>query len=159
MLSGFGAPRTDTLQTVGVTVDFGGAEVVAPPTFAPDYAVRTTPGSKRGTKYRTAIGNMVVNLGEKRITMRAEAGGKRTTTFQIADVTKPFTTAGRNTAKGHNIVLGDDDAYICTRTQGQTPHGGQRFRDEDAPGYKTTQSATKENGKLLRVLALTWQED
>lgn len=50
--------------TIDITVDSGAAEVVAPPTSAADYLTSPppAPGSRNGTKYRAASGNMVANL-------------------------------------------------------------------------------------------------
>lgn len=51
----------DAMQTVDIAVDTGAAEVVAPSTFAPAYAIRASAGSGSGTKYRTTSGNLVAN--------------------------------------------------------------------------------------------------
>ena len=107
---------SESKQFMEITVDSGAAEVVAPPGFAPEYATKASAGSRAGAKYRTASGNLIANQGEKRVTLRTESGELRTMTFQVADVTKPLASAGRITARGHRIVLDDDDSYIMHKT-------------------------------------------
>lgn len=81
------ADKGGVAKTIDITVDSGAAEVVAPPMFAAEYITRASKGSRRGTQYLTASGNMVANLGEKKVTMATEGGGSRTMTFQVAGVT------------------------------------------------------------------------
>lgn len=81
------------------------AEVVATPSFAPGYWGKLSSGSKAGTRYRTASGAIITNQSEDVSVM----------TFEVADVTKPLASAKRSTARGHRIVLDDDDAYIQTK--------------------------------------------
>lgn len=95
-----------------IIVDSGAAEVVAPPGFAPDYAIKPSPGSRSGARYRTASGNMIANHGGKRVTLSTESGELRTMTSQVANIIKPVASAGSITAHGHRIVLDDDIACI-----------------------------------------------
>lgn len=81
------------MTTIDMMVDPGVAVAVALRMFAADYATRPSLGSREGTHYRTASGNMIANLGEKRIRMRTEGGGARAMTFQVIDVTKPLASA------------------------------------------------------------------
>lgn len=116
--------------------------------------------------YRMAAsGNLVANMGEKRIAMRNEGGETRIMTFQMADMTKPLVSAGRITAKRHRIVLDDDDAYSL-----HTPTGRKvKLHKKDnvvvmkmqimPPGYKSHSHTSNENGRLLGVLGSTRLED
>lgn len=156
-------------QVVKITVESGVAEVVAPPTFAAEYSTRPSPGSKAGTKYRTASGSIVANLGEKRVKMRIEDGDAPVMTFQVADVTKPLASAGRITSRGHRILLDDDDdddAYIqhkeskrkvrlhkkgnafVMRMRVMPPHDDQKASD-----------IKKESARVLGEQGFTRQED
>lgn len=97
--------------TIDIVVDSGAAEVVAPPTLAADYITRPSPGSNperapsTGRRAGTWLPTWV-----RRIRMMAEGGGTCVTTFQVVGVTKRLASAARTTSKGHNIVLGAEDA-------------------------------------------------
>lgn len=50
--------------------------------------------------------------------------------LHIADLTKPLTSAGRTTAKGHRIVLDDKDSHIqhsATGRNGKLHNKGNAF--------------------------------
>lgn len=57
--------RPSQTQAMHITHDFGAVEVVAPPTFATDYKIRPSPGSRSGAKFRRAIAHVVASQGEK----------------------------------------------------------------------------------------------
>lgn len=92
-------------QVVEITMDSGAAEVVAPPTLAADHATKPSsePGSRAGTKYRTAIGNIFEKLGEKRIAMRTE---DRETRHDVpgGGCHEALGVAGLITSRGHSGV-------------------------------------------------------
>lgn len=81
--------------------------MVAPPSFAAEYPVKPSAGSRGGAHERTASGAIIANKGEKKVAMTVEDGQVRMLTFHVADATKPLTPSRRIAAKGHRIVLGD----------------------------------------------------
>ena len=109
---------------VEMPVDSGAAEVVAPMSFAPAYAVEESEASKRGVAYRAASGHRMPNMGQKKVDFVTEDGDTRRMTFQITNVTKPLASAGRITAKNHRIILDD------------TP--GESYIENKITGHKTT---------------------
>lgn len=74
---------------VRITVDSCAAEVLFPPTLAAGYA--TKPSAR-------------LKAGAKKVSMRAEDGEARVTTFQVVNVTKPLDSAGRIPCRGQNRV-------------------------------------------------------
>lgn len=141
-------------------VDSGAAGVVAPPAFAPDFAVNASPGSSAGARYRTACGNQIANEGEKRVTLRTESGELRTMTFQVADAAKPLASAGRITARGHRVVLDDDILYILHKaTNRKVPlyRTGDVF--EMHVNVMPPKVAQKDKNAVLGELGCTWRAD
>lgn len=142
-----------------------GAEVVAPPSFAASYGRRPSTGSRNGARYRTASWTLVANQGEKRITMRTEAGDTGAMAFQVADVTKPLAWAGRITSNGHRIVLADEDSYIQHKATGRKIRLHKKnnvfvMRMQIVPpDVATNKNNTKDNAQVLGKLGVTRQED
>ena len=101
-----------------VCIDSGAGESVCPVTCFPEYPTHQT--DKVGSKYRTAGGQQLGNVGEKRARF-VTSGIKSAMTFQATtDVKKPLAAASRITAKGNRIVLGDasSESYIENKATG-----------------------------------------
>lgn len=107
---------TASTQTIDSTVHSGAAKVVAPPSFATEHLVKPSAASGNGARYRS------VKRRHDRQPLRDEAlvdGQLRMITLRSADVTKPWTSAGRIAAKGHRVALGGHDARIEHKLAGR----------------------------------------
>ena len=103
-----------------LTIDSGAVESVAPPSFAPAYGVRSSAGSRAGTRYRGAGGNSIPNLGEKKIGVTTEEGQKAAMTFQIAQVTKPLVAVSKVCDKDNVVCFTRDGGMIKNTITGKS---------------------------------------
>lgn len=109
-----------------ITVDSWVAVVMTPPHFALGHRLRPSPGPSIRREVQAASGNIIMNQGENRPTMRMETnegGSLRMITFQIVGVTKTVASQGHITAKCVGIVLGDEDACVEHKTTGSSCTG------------------------------------
>ena len=90
----------------------GAAESVAPVALAPWVSVKESAGSRAGRKYVSASGEVLNNLGEKNIEVVTNEGLPATTTFQIADVTRPLCSIARVCDKGNQVVFTAEGGYV-----------------------------------------------
>lgn len=97
-------------RNIYTSVDSGAAEVVAPPSFALEYRVKPSAVLRSGAKYHLAMGDVVANHGEKRVSTN-RIRRHRMMNFQITDVAKPVASAGTTTGRRHKRVLHDDEMY------------------------------------------------
>ena len=75
---------------VASVVDSGAAENVASRETAPNVRIMPSAGSRRGQKYITAKGDVMVNEGEQSLKVMTEEGATTDITFQITDVRRPL---------------------------------------------------------------------
>ena len=87
--------------TIEVVMDSGAAESVAPSEVAPWIETKESPGSREGREYLSASGDVLRNLGEKDLDVYTGEGVPATTTFQIADVTRPLCSIAKVCDKGN----------------------------------------------------------
>ena len=97
---------------IEVVMDSGAAESVAPADLAPWVAIQESAGSKAGRKYLSASGEVLANLGEKKIDVYTNEGQPATATFQIADVTRPLCSIARVCDQGNVVVFNSSGGYI-----------------------------------------------
>ena len=106
-------------------LDSGAADSVAPASLAPWIPIQPSAGSKKGQHYLSASGDRIANEGQKRLEVVAEDGTMTSTTYQIAEVTRPLCAVSKMCDK--------DNIVIFTKTGGvvQTPCGKRMpFRRE-----------------------------
>ena len=87
-------------------VDSGAAEHVASSETAPNVRIMPSAGSRRGQKYITAKGDVMVNEGEQSLKVMTEEGATTDITFQITDVRRPLCSVGKICDRGNRVVLG-----------------------------------------------------
>ena len=97
---------------IDVVMDSGAAESVAPSNIAPWIDIQESAGSRAGRKYLSASGEVLKNLGEKNLEVVTNEGMKASTTFQIADVTRPLCSIARVCDKGNQVVFNSEGGYV-----------------------------------------------
>ena len=98
--------------TIEVVMDSGAAESVAPSGVAPWIKTKESPGSREGREYLSASGDTLKNLGEKDLDVFTGEGVPATTTFQIADVTRPLCSIAKVCDKGNRVIFDSNGGYV-----------------------------------------------
>ena len=110
-------------QRITSVMDSGAADSVAPEDIASWIPVVASPGSKRGQHYLSASGDRLPNLGQKSLQVVTEEGTATTTTYQIADVTRPLCAVSKACESGNVVVFTKEGGFI------QAPNGARtKFR-------------------------------
>lgn len=97
---------------IEVVMDSGAAESVAPSHIAPWIKTRESVGSREGREYLSASGDVLKNLGEKNLEVVTSEGIPATTTFQIADVTRPLCSIAKVCDKGNRVIFDSNGGYV-----------------------------------------------
>ena len=97
---------------IEVVMDSGAAESVAPSAVAPWVRIKESVGSREGREYLSASGDVLRNLGEKELNVITCEGFPATTTFQIADVTRPLCSIAKVCDKGNKVIFEKDCGYV-----------------------------------------------
>ena len=98
-------------------MDSGEADSVAPETVAPWIPTGDSLGSQKGQHYLSASGDRLPNLGQKRLEVVTDEGMPTTTTYQIADVTRPLCAVSKSCDQGNIVVFMKDGGFA------QAPNG------------------------------------
>ena len=107
---------------VDSVVDSGASAPVAPPTMAPNVAIRPSAGSRRGQKYTSASSHKLPNLGEQLLHAITEAGDETSVLFQIADVSRPLVSVSAICEMGNRVIFGRGGGVVQNLTTGrETP--------------------------------------
>ena len=113
-------PRWRRITSV---MDSGAADSVAPEDIASWVPVAESAGSKRGQHYLSASGDRLPNLGQKRLQVVTDEGKETTTTYQIADVTRPLCAVSKACDSGNVVVFTKEGGFV------QSPNGERtKFR-------------------------------
>ena len=89
--------------------------------MAPWVPIKESDGSRAGRKYVSASGEVLPNLGEKRVSVYTNEGIPAEATFQVADVTRPLCSIARVCDKGSTVVFTSTGGYI-ENSRGQRTH-------------------------------------
>ena len=95
-----------------MTVDSGAGETVVGEEMLSSIGTVEGEAMRRGVKYEVADGNLLPNLGEKRIEVIAEGGVRRRMVAQVCGVNKALLSVKRVTAAGNTVVFKKDHCYI-----------------------------------------------
>ena len=101
-LRGLGQPEW---VSIGVVMDSGATESVAPSDMAPWVQIKESDGSRTGWKYISASGEVLQNLGEKMVSVYTNEGMPAEATFLVADVTRPLCSIARVCDQGNTAVF------------------------------------------------------
>jgi hypothetical protein len=90
-----------------LTVDSAAGESVCNPTHGPlrYIPLKESWGSKNRVQYRSATGENVPNLGEKKVRIKTEEGITADLTIQACNVTKPLLSVGKINEQGNRVVF------------------------------------------------------
>lgn len=105
-----------TLDTV---VDSGAADSVAPMEMAYWLPLDPSPGSMRGQTWQSACGEVLPNLGERKIKGYTEEGEPVEAVYQIAEVSKALGSVTRTCDRGNRVVFEADGGYIENLASGR----------------------------------------
>ena len=98
-----------TWEKIDITVDSGAVDTVAPPSVASHVPIESTWASQEGYCYRAANGQLLPNLGERKIKGVTQEGCAVGLTFQVAEVTKVLGSVSKFCEAGNRVVFDDSD--------------------------------------------------
>ena len=103
-------------ERVVLTVDSGASDTVVPPRAARNLPLLHSP--KVGVEYRVANGGVIVNLGERRATVKTKMGSDASfiMSFQFVRVHKPLLVVSRLVGAGHKVLFDKVDPHILLST-------------------------------------------
>ena len=81
------------------------------------YVLEESSGSRRKQQFLMGDGGKLPNMGQKVLKLGSEQCGDITSTFQIADVTRPFMSAGKICDEGFTIEFTKDKAVVFDKTK------------------------------------------
>ena len=84
--------KFEGMEKISICPDSGSCRNVGPKWMAPAVEVEQSEGSKQGVFYRAANGGKLPNLGQKRLAGLDANGNGMSGIWQMADVTKPFSS-------------------------------------------------------------------
>ena len=113
------APVAQNVGPGKITIDSGAAESVMPVDFLNSQPMEPSPAGKRGTRYIAANGDVMHNVGQKRIKFRTKDGAVSAITFQATGVRKPLAAVSRIVEKGNQIVFSPSENYIMNLATGK----------------------------------------
>ena len=95
-------------RCIRTVIDSGASDSVAPPSLAPEVAVQSSEGSRRGQTYSGAVKGArdLVNKGEKELCMVTRDGLETTAKWQIVDVNRPLSAVRRMCKQGNRVIFG-----------------------------------------------------
>ena len=88
-----------------MAVDSGAGETVIPEDAVCSVAVTEGEAKRRGTQYEVADGKLLDNLGEKRLEVVSEEGGRKKMVAQVCGVNKALLSVRKVTAAGNTCVF------------------------------------------------------
>ena len=98
--------------SIDTVVDSGAADTVAPVDMAPWVPLEASTGSKRGQTWQSACGEVLPNMGERKISGYTEEGEQVQAVYQIAEVSKALGSVSRTCDRGNRVVFEANGGYI-----------------------------------------------
>ena len=92
-------------------MDSGAMETVIPPSEAKSIKTRKDDGMNK-VQYRVANGEVIPNLGAKRMTSKSEEGFLGKMYAQVTAVTKPLASIGKICDAGNQVMMGPNGGWI-----------------------------------------------
>ena len=100
-------------------IDSGAAETVIPLSWAENYEMTESPGSKAGEFYQTADGTPIYNEGQKTLKLMNHLGQARIMTFQCAEVKKALGSVSKICSNGNRVIFDDEGSHIENKESGE----------------------------------------
>ena len=101
------------------TVDSGAAESVLGEKQAPNVDTVEGEKCKKGVQYEIASGDLIPNLGEKKMEAVTESGVARGITAQVCGVNKGLLSVAKVTGAGNRVVFSQRGSYIEDEQTGE----------------------------------------
>ena len=103
-------------ERVVLTVDSGASDIVVPPHVARNLPLLHSP--KVGVEYEVANGGVIVNLGERRATVKIKMNSDASfiMSFQVVEDHKPLLVVSRLVEAGHKVLFDNVDPHILLST-------------------------------------------
>ena len=98
-------------EKVRLYMDSGAMETVIPPSEAKSIKTRKDDGMSK-VQYRVANGEVIPNLGVKRMTWKSEEGFLGKMDAQVTAVTKPLASIGKICDAGNQVMMGPNGGWI-----------------------------------------------
>lgn len=105
-------PPEEGWTLVWLTVDSGAGASAAPPRLAPQVPVSPSAASRRGRTFKTASGQEIPDLGQKRLTAQTSEGVAVSMNFAVADVHKPLLAVSEALEKNCVVHFEKGNSYI-----------------------------------------------
>ena len=105
-------------ECVETVVDSGAADTVGPLDLVGWLPLCPSAGSKKGQTWKVVGGEVLPNLGERRVVGVTDEGHEVSTVYQIAEVGKPLGSVARMCDKGNRVVFEQDGGYIMNLANG-----------------------------------------
>ena len=99
-------------QEIEMGVDSGATETVVNPEMLTNVETVEGAAKKRGVEYEVATGELIPNLGEKKIVAVTDGGVARKLVAHVADVNQALLSVRRMMNSGHRVIFDDDGSYI-----------------------------------------------
>ena len=104
---------------LNVILDSGATDHVLSRSEVPGYSVEPSAGSRANRHYTDASGHPIVNEGEATVLVKLPAGNdvmnSASTTFQVADVTRPLLSVSKICEKGNDVLCRDKVAHVLDK--------------------------------------------
>ena len=104
---------------IEAAVDSAAVDNIMPRNAAPEYPMKSSPGSRANKGYVAANGTRIPNLGEKTVRFRDGMNKQRAIKFQVADVARTLVSSGKLVDMGHDVHLTKKNPRVIT-SEGET---------------------------------------
>ena len=100
-------------------VDSGASENVVGPDMLK--RVETVEGDekRRGVRYEAASGELIPNMGEKKLIVVSENNVMRGLSTQVTEVNQPLLSVRKMMKNGNRVVFDDEGSYILDKKTGE----------------------------------------
>ena len=97
--------ETPEWEEIELGVDSGATETVVGPDMLPGIERQDGEQKRKGVEYEIATGELIPNLGEKKMLVVSEEEVSRQLTAQVADVNQALLSVCRMMSTGHRVVF------------------------------------------------------
>ena len=116
---GLKATSQEEWTEIEFSVDSGAAETVIGEDMALNVDLEEGAKFKKGVQYEIASGELIPNLGEKRMEATTDQGVVRGIKAQVCAVNKGLLSVAKMTEAGHKVVFSKHEAYIEDEETGE----------------------------------------
>ena len=99
-------------RTIKVAIDSGAGDHVASPEDVEGFAIEESPNSKAGRNFVAANGGKITNHGQSTVRMKTPKGRRVTSTFQVAQVTRPLYSVSKLCDNGYGVAFTSSEGVV-----------------------------------------------